>query len=101
MVARIRSNTSGLISLFVRHRNAANLVMVLMIIFGTIALSRINTQFFPKIEIPVITVTVDCTQTSCGYSVPVFEYVGDRSKEQRGRRYKGPSRTSAPPTAPG
>ena len=56
MVARIRSNTSGLISLFVRHRNAANLVMVLMIIFGTIALSRINTQFFPKIEIPVITV---------------------------------------------
>lgn len=64
MVARIRSNTSGLISLFVRHRNAANLVMVLMIIFGTIALSRINTQFFPKIEIPVITVTVDWSGAS-------------------------------------
>ena len=49
---------SGLISLFVRHRNAANLVMVLMIIFGAISLGRINTQFFPKIEIPVITVAV-------------------------------------------
>ncbi len=50
--------SSGMISLFVRHRNAANLVMVLMIIFGAISLSRINTQFFPKIEIPVISVSV-------------------------------------------
>jgi multidrug efflux pump subunit AcrB len=58
MVTRSIPSTSGLISLFVRHRNAANLVMVLLIIFGAIALSRINTQFFPKIEIPVITTTV-------------------------------------------
>ncbi|MEL6503129.1 MAG: efflux RND transporter permease subunit [Pseudomonadota bacterium] len=49
---------SKLISLFVRHRNAANLVMVLMIIFGAISITRINTQFFPKVEIPVITVAV-------------------------------------------
>lgn len=56
--------TSGLISLFVRHRNAANLVMVLMIIFGAISLSRINTQFFPKIEIPVITTTVEWSGAS-------------------------------------
>lgn len=49
---------SKLISLFVRHRNAANLVMVLMIIFGAISIGRINTQFFPKVEVPVITVAV-------------------------------------------
>ncbi|MEE9314294.1 MAG: efflux RND transporter permease subunit [Rhizobiaceae bacterium] len=49
---------SGLVSLFVRHRNAANLVMVLMILFGVISLGRINTQFFPTVEIPVITVSV-------------------------------------------
>ncbi len=55
---------SGLISLFVRHRNAANLVMVLMILFGAISLSRINTQFFPKIEIPVITTTVEWSGAS-------------------------------------
>lgn len=50
--------TSGLVRLFVRHRNAANLVMLLMIIFGVFALGRINTQFFPTTEIPVITVAV-------------------------------------------
>lgn len=50
--------TGGMIRLFVRHRNAANLVMILMIIFGIFAMSRINTQFFPTTEIPVVTVTV-------------------------------------------
>ncbi|MFD0917055.1 efflux RND transporter permease subunit [Pseudahrensia aquimaris] len=50
--------TGGLVSLFVRHRNAANLVMILMIIFGVFAIGRINTQFLPKVEIPVITVGV-------------------------------------------
>ena len=50
--------TNALVRLFVRHRNAANLVMVLMIIFGAFALGRINTQFFPTTEIPVVTVTV-------------------------------------------
>ena len=49
---------SGLVSLFVRHRNAANLVMALMIIFGIFALGRINTSFFPQTEFPVITVSV-------------------------------------------
>ena len=58
MATRSAPTKSGLISLFVRHRNAANLVMVLMIIFGALALGRINTQFFPKIEIPVISVNV-------------------------------------------
>ncbi|MEE9375027.1 MAG: efflux RND transporter permease subunit [Rhizobiaceae bacterium] len=48
----------SIVSLFVRHRNAANLIMALMVIFGVISLGRINTQFFPSIEIPVITVSV-------------------------------------------
>ena len=64
MVPRAVPTKSGLINLFVRHRNAANLVMVLMIIFGAISLSRINTQFFPKIEIPVISVTIDWSGAS-------------------------------------
>ncbi|EFL89178.1 efflux RND transporter permease subunit [Ahrensia sp. R2A130] len=58
MVTRQIGGASGLVSLFARHRNAANLVMVLMVIFGAVALGRINTQFFPKIEIPVVTVSV-------------------------------------------
>ena len=32
--------------------------MVLMILFGVFSLGRINTQFFPTIEIPNVTVTV-------------------------------------------
>ncbi len=64
MTKRNTSTPSRLISLFVRHRNAANLVMVLMILFGAISLSRINTQFFPKVEIPVITTTVEWSGAS-------------------------------------
>ncbi len=46
--------SKGIVSLFTRHPNAANLVMVLMIIFGIFALFKINTQFFPTIETKTI-----------------------------------------------
>ena len=36
----------------------------------------------------VITITVDRTQTSCGYGVPVYDYVGERDQSGRGRTYK-------------
>jgi multidrug efflux pump subunit AcrB len=49
---------SGMVSLIARHPNAANLIMVLMILFGVFALGRINTQFFPTLDIPNVTVTV-------------------------------------------
>lgn len=42
----------------------------------------------PTPERQVIEVQVERTQTSCGYGVPVYEYVGERGREQRGRRYK-------------
>ena len=42
----------------------------------------------PTPERQVIEISVERTQTSCGYGVPVYEYQGDRSREQRGRRYK-------------
>lgn len=44
-----------------------------------------------RLELParqVIEVAVERTQTSCGYGVPVFEFVSHRSRSQRGRRYK-------------
>ncbi len=37
----------------------------------------------------VVTVAVEKTQTSCGYGVPVMDFVGERTKEQRGRAYRG------------
>ena len=56
--------TKGLISLFTRHPNAANLVMVLMIIFGIFSLGQINTQFFPTIDTKSVTVTVSWSGAS-------------------------------------
>ncbi|MGD8939146.1 MAG: efflux RND transporter permease subunit [Gammaproteobacteria bacterium] len=48
----------GFIALFCRHRVAANLLMIIMIMFGAWALSKLNTQFFPTFELDVITVRV-------------------------------------------
>ena len=36
----------------------------------------------------VIVIEIDRTMTSCGYSVPVMEFVRDRRSADRGRRYK-------------
>ncbi|WP_420410535.1 efflux RND transporter permease subunit [Hoeflea sp.] len=48
----------GLVSTFVRHPNAANLLMVLMILFGAFSIANINTQFFPTIDRPAISVGI-------------------------------------------
>lgn len=36
----------------------------------------------------VIDVKIDGTQTSCGYGVPVYDFVAQRTRAQRGRCYK-------------
>ena len=41
----------------------------------------------------IIGVTVERTQTSCGYGVPVYEYLGERARAQRGRRFKARARS--------
>lgn len=48
----------GFISLFTRHRVAANLLMLLMILAGMWALLRLNIQFFPSFNIEVVSVQV-------------------------------------------
>lgn len=48
----------GLVSTFIRHPNAANLLMVLMILFGAFSIARINTQFFPTIDRPTISISI-------------------------------------------
>ncbi len=37
----------------------------------------------------VIRVAIDHTQTSCGYGVPIYAYVAERTEAERGRQYKG------------
>lgn len=53
----IRSK-NDLIGLFTRHRTAANLLMILMLIAGFFGLNRMTTQFFPDFGIDVVTVSV-------------------------------------------
>ena len=48
----------GLIRLFVRHRNAANLLMALIFVAGAWSLSKLNTQFYPDFGIDVISIEV-------------------------------------------
>lgn len=42
----------------------------------------------PTSERQVIEINVERTQTSCGYGVPLYEYRGERTRSQRGRRFK-------------
>ena len=48
----------GIIRGFLRHRIAANLLAIGVCLLGLLALSRLNTQFFPTVQIPTIFVTV-------------------------------------------
>jgi multidrug efflux pump subunit AcrB len=54
----------GFIGLFVRHPTASNLLMIVIIVLGLFATSRLNTQFFPTLEIPAISVTVQWSGAS-------------------------------------
>lgn len=48
----------GVLGFFVVHRNAANLLMGMLVVAGLYALTQLNTQFFPRTEIPTISVVI-------------------------------------------
>ncbi len=50
------NKTHTIIDLFVRHKVASNLVMIMMILSGFWAASQINTQLDPSVEWPVVTI---------------------------------------------
>jgi multidrug efflux pump subunit AcrB len=49
---------NALIRGFLDHRVAPNLIAIIMSIAGLVALTRMNTQFFPTTEIPTISVSI-------------------------------------------
>ncbi|MEJ8570967.1 efflux RND transporter permease subunit [Microbaculum marinum] len=49
---------AGPIRFFVRHRNASNLLMAMLVLFGVMGILKLNTQLFPSTEIPRISVTI-------------------------------------------
>ncbi len=50
--------SSNLISVFMRHKVAANLTMLLMIVCGLWALTKLNIQFMPNFEINAVSINV-------------------------------------------
>ncbi|MDE0060457.1 MAG: efflux RND transporter permease subunit [Defluviicoccus sp.] len=56
----------NLIRLFVRHRNAANLLMALIFVAGIYSLSKLNTQFFPDFGLDIVSIRVDWPGASTG-----------------------------------
>ncbi|MGV6826991.1 MAG: efflux RND transporter permease subunit [bacterium] len=49
---------NDVIGLFAQHRVAANLLMLVMLLSGILALAQLNTQFFPPFEVERVTVRV-------------------------------------------
>ncbi len=49
---------AALVRFFTHHGTAANLLLAMLVISGILALQRLNTQFFPSVEIPRISVQV-------------------------------------------
>ncbi|GAA3578487.1 efflux RND transporter permease subunit [Marinobacter xestospongiae] len=52
------ANRRGVIGFFVHHRVAANLVMLVMLLGGVLAMSRMNIQFFPTFALDIVSVRV-------------------------------------------
>ncbi len=51
--------------------------------------SGATSPVFPKPR-QIIEMTIDRTQTSCGYGVPQLQFVAERTPRQLGRRFKEP-----------
>jgi len=49
---------NGILGLFVRHRVAANVMMLIAFLVGLLALTRMNVQFFPTFALDIISVRV-------------------------------------------
>ncbi|GLQ35904.1 multidrug transporter AcrB [Amylibacter marinus] len=49
---------SGILSYFTRHKTAANLLLVIMLVTGVVATGKIRSQFFPDVVIEGISVNV-------------------------------------------
>lgn len=52
------NRSRGFLELIVRHANAANLIMAIMVLFGAYGFAKLNTQFFPTIKTDRISVSI-------------------------------------------
>ena len=57
MVRPIPGAAGGILSYFVRHRTAANLLLVLLLVAGAAAIPNMRAQFFPDVIVDNVRVT--------------------------------------------
>ena len=50
--------SSPILEFFIRHKTAANLLMVMMLVVGFVSADRLNRQFFPDFDVEVVSVSV-------------------------------------------
>ncbi len=55
---RLPDSAGGVLSYFTRHRTAANLLLVILIVAGLVAFPRMRAQFFPDVVIDNVTISV-------------------------------------------
>ncbi len=58
------NHRNDLLGLFANHKVAPNLLMVMMILAGIVALTKLNVQFFPSFELDTISVSTSWTGAS-------------------------------------
>ena len=51
-------STGGILGYFARHRTAANLLLVVMIVLGLTALPQMRSQFFPDVIVDNVDVSI-------------------------------------------
>ena len=61
MVRDIPAGAGGLLSYFTRHRTAANLLLVLLLVLGAAAMPNMRAQFFPDVILDNVKVSVSWT----------------------------------------
>ena len=58
MARQISARTGGVFSYFTRHRTLANLLLVIMLAAGLLAMPNMRAQFFPDVIVDEIDVSV-------------------------------------------
>ena len=54
----IRTATGGILSYMTRHRTAANLFLLIMLVAGAVSFPQMRAQFFPDVVIDRVTVSL-------------------------------------------
>ncbi|SDI47361.1 efflux RND transporter permease subunit [Lutimaribacter saemankumensis] len=58
MVRQIPDRAGGILSYFTRHRTAANLLLVVLLVLGMAAVPRMRAQFFPDVVIDDVSISI-------------------------------------------